>query len=37
VTIDVPAGQRVAEILVAGGLLKEGTKITGIYDTSIAG
>jgi NitT/TauT family transport system substrate-binding protein len=37
VSIDVPAGERLAAILVAGGLLKEGTKITGIYDTSIAG
>jgi NitT/TauT family transport system substrate-binding protein len=37
VVIDVPAGERVAEILVAGGLLKAGTSIKGIYDTSIAG
>ena len=37
VTIDVRAGERVAEILVAGGLLTEGTSIAGIYDTSIAG
>jgi NitT/TauT family transport system substrate-binding protein len=37
VTIDVDAGKRVAQSLIAGGLIKPGANIAGLYDTSIAG
>jgi NitT/TauT family transport system substrate-binding protein len=37
VKIDVDAGKRVAQSLVAGGLIKSGANIAGLYDTSIAG
>jgi NitT/TauT family transport system substrate-binding protein len=37
VTIDLDAAKRVAETLVAAGLLKPGTSIAGLHDTSIAG
>lgn len=37
VTIDVDAGKRVEQSLIAGGLIKPGTNIAGLYDTSIAG
>jgi sulfonate transport system substrate-binding protein len=37
VTIDVEAGKRVEQSLIAGGLIKPGTNIAGLYDTSIAG
>jgi NitT/TauT family transport system substrate-binding protein len=37
VKIDVDAGKRVAQSLVAGGLIKPGANIAELYDTSIAG
>jgi NitT/TauT family transport system substrate-binding protein len=37
VKIDVDAGERVAQSLVAGGLIKPGANIAALYDTSIAG
>jgi sulfonate transport system substrate-binding protein len=37
VIIDVDAGKRVEQSLVAGGLIKPGTNIAGLYDTSLAG
>jgi NitT/TauT family transport system substrate-binding protein len=37
VTIDLPAAERVAQTLIIGGLLKAGTSISGLHDTSIAG
>ena len=37
VKIDVDAGKRVGQSLVAGGLIKSGANIAGLYDTSIAG
>jgi NitT/TauT family transport system substrate-binding protein len=37
VTIDFDAGKRVEQSLIAGGLIKPGTNIAGLYDTSIAG
>jgi NitT/TauT family transport system substrate-binding protein len=37
VTIDLAAADRVAQSLVAGGLLKAGASISGLHDTSIAG
>ena len=37
VKIDVDAGKRVEQSLVAGGLIKPGANIAGLYDTSIAG
>ena len=37
VKIDIDAGKRVEQSLVAGGLIKPGTNIAGLYDTSIAG
>jgi NitT/TauT family transport system substrate-binding protein len=37
VTIDLDAGKRVEESLVAGGLIKPGSSMSGLYDTSIAG
>jgi NitT/TauT family transport system substrate-binding protein len=37
VKIDVDAGKRVEQSLIAGGLIKPGTNIAGLYDTSIAG
>ncbi len=37
VTIDVEAGKRVEQSLIAGGLIKPGANIAGLYDTSIAG
>ena len=37
VTIDLAAAERVAQSLVAGGLLKPGASISGLHDTSIVG
>jgi len=37
VTIDLAAADRVAQTLVAGGLLKPGASIKGLHDTSIVG
>ncbi|MGC2076525.1 MAG: ABC transporter substrate-binding protein [Xanthobacteraceae bacterium] len=37
VTIDLDAGKRVEQSLVAGGLIKPGASMSGLYDTSIAG
>ena len=37
VRIDVDAGKRVEQSLIAGGLIKPGANIAGLYDTSIAG
>jgi NitT/TauT family transport system substrate-binding protein len=37
VKIDVEAGKRVEQSLIAGGLIKPGANIAGLYDTSIAG
>jgi NitT/TauT family transport system substrate-binding protein len=37
VKIDVDAGKRVEQSLIAGGLIKSGVNIAGLYDTSIAG
>jgi NitT/TauT family transport system substrate-binding protein len=37
VSIDLPAAQRVAQTLVVGGLLKEGTNLSGLHDTTIVG
>jgi NitT/TauT family transport system substrate-binding protein len=37
VKIDVDAGKRVEQSLIAGGLIKSGANIAGLYDTSIAG
>jgi NitT/TauT family transport system substrate-binding protein len=37
VSIDVEAGKRVEQSLIAGGLIKPGANIAGLYDTSIAG
>ena len=37
VTIDLPAAERVAQTLIVGGLLKPGTSISGLHDTSIVG
>ncbi len=37
VAIDVDAGKRVEQSLIAGGLIKPGVNIAGLYDTSIAG
>jgi NitT/TauT family transport system substrate-binding protein len=36
-TIDLAAAERVAQSLVAGGLLKPGASISGLHDTSIVG
>jgi hypothetical protein len=37
VRIDLDAGKRVEASLIAGGLIKSGANIAGLYDTSIAG
>jgi len=37
VTIDLDAGRRVEQCLIAGGLIKPGVSISGLYDTTIAG
>jgi NitT/TauT family transport system substrate-binding protein len=37
VKIDLDAGKRVEQSLIAGGLIKAGASIAGLYDTSIAG
>jgi NitT/TauT family transport system substrate-binding protein len=37
VKIDVDAGKRVEQSLIVGGLIKPGTNVAGLYDTSIAG
>ena len=37
VSIELPAAQRVAQTLVVGGLLKEGTNLSGLHDTTIVG
>jgi NitT/TauT family transport system substrate-binding protein len=37
VNIDLDAGKRVEQSLIAGGLIKPGANIAGLYDTSIAG
>jgi NitT/TauT family transport system substrate-binding protein len=37
VTIDLKAADRVAQSLMAGGLLKPGASISGLHDTSIVG
>jgi len=37
VTIDLDAAQRVAQSLVAGGLIKPDANISGLHDTTIAG
>ena len=37
VTIDLSAAERVAQTLIVGGLLKPGTSISGLHDTSIVG
>jgi NitT/TauT family transport system substrate-binding protein len=37
VTIDLDAGKRVEQSLIAGGLIKPGANISGLYDTTIAG
>jgi NitT/TauT family transport system substrate-binding protein len=37
VKIDLAAGKRVEQSLIAGGLIKAGASIAGLYDTSIAG
>jgi NitT/TauT family transport system substrate-binding protein len=37
VTIDLPAAERVAQSLIVGGLIKPGTSIAGLHDTSIVG
>jgi len=37
VTIDLDAGKRVEQSLIAGGLIKPGANTAGLYDTSIAG
>lgn len=37
VNIDVDAGKRVEQSLIAGGLIKPGANIAALYDTSIAG
>jgi NitT/TauT family transport system substrate-binding protein len=37
VRIDLDAGKRVEASLIAGGLIKAGANIAGLYDTSIAG
>jgi NitT/TauT family transport system substrate-binding protein len=37
VKIDLEAGKRVEQSLIAGGLIKAGANIAGLYDTSIAG
>ena len=37
VTIDLDASQRVAQSLVAGGLIKPDANISGLHDTTIAG
>lgn len=37
VTIDLAAAKRVAETLIAGGLLRPGASIAGLHDTSVVG
>ena len=37
VTIDLASAERVAQTLIVGGLLKPGTSIVGLHDTSIVG
>ena len=37
VRIDIDAGKRVEQSLIAGGPIKPGANIAGLYDTSIAG
>jgi NitT/TauT family transport system substrate-binding protein len=37
VTIDLTAADRVAQTLIAGGMLKPGASISGLHDTSIVG
>ena len=37
VAIDLDAAQRVEQSLIAGGLIKPGASVSGLYDTSIVG
>jgi NitT/TauT family transport system substrate-binding protein len=37
VNIDLDAAKRVEQSLIAGGLIKSGTSMSGLYDTSIVG